>query len=776
VLRDVVSSLRVRLLVLVLLTSLPSLAIIMHVGLEQRRMATRWAIDETQHRARDFAAEQDRLVGMTRHLLTALARLPEVRRLDGPACSALFADLLRRYRAYSNLIAIEPDGDVFCSAVPSPRPVNLADRPYFQRVLRTRDFVVGEYIIGRITGLPNMPLAYPALDESGRVVVVVFAALDLSWLNRVATGVRHPEGASVTITDREGVILVRHPDPGRWVGRPAPFFNNIRGASEGTFEAPGVDGVRRLYGFTTLGDPQRAGGAYVTVGFPVAQVYAAVNRITARNLALLGLAAVLALLLAWAAGDLLVLRRVRGLLGVIGRLKAGDLSARSGPVAGSGELGILAAAFDEMAEAVQLRIAERERAEEEVRRLNAELEHRVIERTAQLAERERDLRTAREEADRANQAKSEFLSRMSHELRTPLNAVLGFGQLLEMDDLTPTQREGVAQILKGGRHLLDLINEVLDIARIEAGRMSLSLEPVPVGAVIRESMDLVAPLASERHVHLLRAGTDDVSDLFVLADRQRLKQVLLNLLSNAVKFNRQEGTVSLSCQEAPGARVRIGVQDTGPGIPPERMERLFVPFERLGAEQAGVEGTGLGLALSRRLAEAMGGALGVESEAGVGSTFWVDLPSTESPRQRLERAGVALPAPADLDDSTRVRIVLYIEDNLSNVKLIQHLLAHRPEVRLIPAMQGRLGLELAREHRPHLVLLDLHLPDIHGEEVLRLLQESPKTQGIPVVVISADATPGQVGRLIEAGARDYLTKPLDVRRLMGVLDSILGQG
>ncbi|MDQ7840579.1 MAG: ATP-binding protein [bacterium] len=313
------------------------------------------------------------------------------------------------------------------------------------------------------------------------------------------------------------------------------------------------------------------------------------------------------------------------------------------------------------------------------------------------------------------------------------------------------------------------------LARIEAGRMSLSPEPVSVGAVIQESMDLVSPLASKRHVHLLRAGTDDASDLFVLADRQRLKQVLLNLLSNAVKFNRQEGTISLSCQEAPGARVRIGVRDTGPGIPPERMERLFVPFERLGAEQAGVEGTGLGLVLSRRLAEAMGGALGVESEAGVGSTFWVDLPSAESPRQRLERAGVALPAPADLDDSTRVRIVLYIEDNLSNVKLIQHLLAHRPEVRLIPAMQGRLGLELAREHRPHLVLLDLHLPDIPGEEVLRLLQESPKTQGIPVVVISADATPGQVGRLIEAGARDYLTKPLDVRRLMGVLDSILGQ-
>ncbi len=382
---------------------------------------------------------------------------------------------------------------------------------------------------------------------------------------------------------------------------------------------------------------------------------------------------------------------------------------------------------------------------------------------------EETLRQVRLEADRANQAKSEFLSRMSHELRTPLNAILGFAQLLEMDSLNPEQSEGVAHILKGGRHLLGLINEVLDIARIEAGRLDLSLEAVSVDEVVRESLDLIAPLAAEGNIG---AETAPASG-FVLADRQRLKQVLLNLLSNAVKYNRRRGTVALSFENMPAGRLRIKVSDTGPGIAPERLERLFIPFERLGAEQSGVEGTGLGLALSKRLVEAMGGTLGVESMPGQGSTFWVELALAENPIQRVDQTGVALPAAAELNASRKARIVLYIEDNLSNLKLIQRLLAHRPEVRLIPAMQGRLGLDLAREHRPHLILLDLHLPDIPGEEVLQRLQADPETRPIPVVMVSADAIPSQVKRLRAEGARDYLTKPLDVKKFLALLDDVL---
>ncbi len=376
------------------------------------------------------------------------------------------------------------------------------------------------------------------------------------------------------------------------------------------------------------------------------------------------------------------------------------------------------------------------------------------------------------EADQANQAKSEFLSRMSHELRTPLNAILGFAQLLEIDSLNPEQDESVGHILKAGRHLLELINEVLDISRIEAGRLSISLEPVPLGGLVQETLDLITPLAAKASVRL-DAEAADIPDRHILADRQRIKQVLLNLLSNAVKYNHPGGTVSLSYGETPEGRLRISVRDTGPGIPPEQMERLFIPFDRLGAEQTGVEGTGLGLTLSKRLVELMDGTLGVDSTVGQGSTFWVEMALAESSVARLDQDLKNVLAPAASPASKETRTVLYIEDNLSNLELLQRLLAHRPGIRLLPAMQGRLGLELAREHRPDLILLDLHLPDVQGDEVLRRLREDPETRRIPVVIISADAMPVQINRLMAAGARAYLTKPLDIKKFLDLLYEIL---
>ncbi len=384
-------------------------------------------------------------------------------------------------------------------------------------------------------------------------------------------------------------------------------------------------------------------------------------------------------------------------------------------------------------------------------------------------ERQRAQR-AEEAAAAANRAKSEFLSRMSHELRTPLNAILGFGQVLEMERLETAQRESVGYILKAGHHLLGLIDEVLDIARIEAGRLRLSLEPVSVKVTLDEARSLIRPLAEERKIRL-RVEPPERADLYVLADPQRLKQVLLNLLSNGVKYNREGGEVTLSCEEAHGNRLRFKVTDTGPGIPPDRIERLFAPFERLGAEGTGVEGTGLGLALSKALVEAMAGALGVESVVGRGSTFWMELPRAESLEPEIARAAESAPGGPALRSGSAL---LYIEDNLSNVKLIEHVLARRPQVRLLTAIQGRLGLDLAREHRPGLILLDLHLPDISGDNVLRQLREDARTRDIPVVILSAEASPGQIQRLLDAGAHQYLTKPIDVRKLLGIVDEVLG--
>jgi len=385
---------------------------------------------------------------------------------------------------------------------------------------------------------------------------------------------------------------------------------------------------------------------------------------------------------------------------------------------------------------------------------------------------EEAVRRAKAEAERASLAKNEFLSRMSHELRTPLNSILGFAQLLEMEPLPAEQRESVAHILQGGRHLLQLINEVLDISRIEAGRLTISPEPVHAAGVLQEVLDLIAPLAAQRGIRLSGDAMD--GDVFVLADLQRLEQVLLNLLSNAVKYNVPGGSVTVSCEPSRRGWLRFSVRDTGRGIPQDKLDQLFVPFARLGAEQTGVEGTGIGLALAKGLVEVMGGEMGVESVAGQGSTFWVELPVAESPPQRGERLWKEpLPAPGDGALGVAAGTILQIEDNLANVELLQRVLEDRGQIRLLAAMQGRMGLDLARQHLPDLILLDMHLPDLSGEEVLRRLQADPRTRAIPVVVITADPTGGQAERLLAIGAAGLLRKPVEIQELLRTLDGLL---
>ena len=391
--------------------------------------------------------------------------------------------------------------------------------------------------------------------------------------------------------------------------------------------------------------------------------------------------------------------------------------------------------------------------------------------SADITERrqaEEAARLARLEAERANRAKSEFLSRMSHDLRTPLNAILGFAQLIEMDARTPDDADSARQIVRGGRLLLDLINEVLDIASIEAGRLTLSVEPIAVAEVVREVVDLMRPLAGSRRITV---ATDIATEspLTVRADRHRLRQVLVNFAGNAVKYNREGGSVRVFAEPIAGGQVRIGVADTGAGIPAEKVALLFTPFERLGAEYGTIEGTGLGLALAKGLAEAMGGQVGVESVVDRGTTFWVDLPETEAVRAAVgdEVSGQAAQAPA------AAGMIVYIEDNASNVRLLQRLLARRPGVQLLNATDGASGVEMVVTERPDLVLLDLHLPDVPGEDVLRILWSDPATRAIPVGVLSADATPGQAQHLLAGGAVAYLTKPLDVTKLLRLIDQHL---
>jgi CheY-like chemotaxis protein len=354
---------------------------------------------------------------------------------------------------------------------------------------------------------------------------------------------------------------------------------------------------------------------------------------------------------------------------------------------------------------------------------------------------------------------------MSHELRTPLNAVIGFGQLLQLDRLDAGQAEAADQIVMAGRHLLALIDEVLDISRIESGTMSLSLEAVDLEAVVDEALALIRPLAEEAGVMLV-GRTTDFGGLHVLADHQRLKQVLINLLSNAVKYNSAGGDVSVHCTEREHYRIEIAVEDTGRGIDAEQLQRLFSPFDRLGAEGSGVQGTGLGLSLSKGLVEAMGGTITGESQPQAGTTMRVVLYAAQDPAARspdLFDAG-------DRQQPARPpRTILYVEDNLSNLRLVERLVARLSSVRLIPAMQGKLAIELARRHQPDLILLDLHLPDLPGRKVLAQLKGDPATARAPVVILSADVDAEDFARLRGMGAAGYLTKPIDIGSLLDVI-------
>ncbi|MCX7620927.1 MAG: PAS domain-containing protein [Acidimicrobiales bacterium] len=376
-----------------------------------------------------------------------------------------------------------------------------------------------------------------------------------------------------------------------------------------------------------------------------------------------------------------------------------------------------------------------------------------------------ELEAAKERAERSSEAKLDFIARMNHELRTPLNAISGFAQLLLLDDLSESQREAAEIIVRASNHLACLIDEILDISRLESGRVSRSVEPVALSDVATHSLDMVRRTAGKRGIQINVQGSGLWAH-FVRADRQRLLQVLLNLLTNALKYNRPGGTVTFACR--PGdtpSKIAIDVSVTGPGIAPDKLDLFFTPSERLGAEDSEVEGTDVGLSLAKALIEQMDGSLRVASRIGEGTTFTVELDRLPSPRAAATIGATEAPSSPALQ-------ILYFEDNLANFEVVDRLLRQRSNTTLIPAIHGALGIELAREHQPDLVLVEFHLPDMTGADVLRQLRADRTTRDLPVVVLTADDSPGLSHQLIEAGARDVLKKPIDLGVLMAIIDSV----
>jgi len=389
-----------------------------------------------------------------------------------------------------------------------------------------------------------------------------------------------------------------------------------------------------------------------------------------------------------------------------------------------------------------------------------------------LQEKNAELESAKSVAEKANRAKSDFLSSMSHELRTPLNAILGFAQLLEAGSPPPTDAQKIRlhQIIKAGWYLLELINEILDLALIESGKLSLSREPVALIDVIIECQAMIEPQAQQRDIKLTFIPFDET--WFASADRTRVKQVLINLLSNAIKYNREHGTVEVKCIESTPERLRISVKDTGEGLAPEKLAQLFQPFNRLGQESSCEEGTGIGLVVTKQLVELMGGAIGVESTVGVGSEFWIDLLRDVTPQLAAGNAMSSEPALQTQENATP-RILLYVEDNPANLMLVEQIIESHPQVRMLSARDGNLGIALARAHLPDVILMDINLPGISGIQALKILRKDPATMHIPVVAISANAMPRDIEKGLEAGFFRYLTKPIKINEFMNALDDAL---